>query len=280
MRADGVVDTSPEANWNYLEGLARLSAGAILFSLPILATMEMWRYGFYLEPLHLLQFILVSLLILVALSRVSGFERTGYWVHDVMDTFAAFGIAAIWAMFMLWLFGIIQSGMPLREIAGDVAMETIPASFGAMLANKFLKTGRSNSKEGERASYWGQMIIMLGGALFFGFDVGPTEEMALISFRMSPIHSIALIFVSILLLHIFIYNVGFTGERKPPGPTGFWGVFIRFTLAGYGLVVVTGFYLLWTFDRIQGGSAADTAAMVAVIAFPASIGASLARTLV
>lgn len=278
--AAGWLDLELSSNRAYVMGLGRLSAGAILFSLPILATMEMWRYGFYLDPLRMLQFLAVCFTVLVALSRVSGFRTSGHWVEDVMDTFAAFGIAALWASFMLWLFGVITPSMPLREVVGDIAIEAIPASFGAMLANKFLKTGRANKKESKRASYVGQMVIMLGGALFFGFDVGPTEEMILISFRMGPVHAILLMIVSLFLLHIFIYTVGFTGEAKPPGPTSFWSIFIRFTLPGYALVALTGLYLLWTFGRVQGSSPADVAAMVAVIAFPASIGASLARTLV
>lgn len=273
------VDNSKQANERFLRGLGRLSAGAILFSLPILATMEIWRYGFYLRPFDLLQVFVVNFAILVALSRVSGFEPTRLWLDDVLDTFAAVAVAAFWVTLMLWVFGVISADKPTYEIVGDIVMETIPSSYGAMLANKFLKSGRSEDQP-ERASYWGQLVIMLGGALFFGFDVGPTEEIVKLSFRMNPWHAIVLVFVSLFLLHTFIATVGFTGERKPPGAIGFWSDFLRFTFAGYGVVVLAGLYLLWTFHRFQGASLQDIAAMLAMFAFPSSVGASLARTLV
>jgi uncharacterized membrane protein len=97
---------------------------------------------------------------------------------------------------------------------------------------------------------------------------------------MSPWHAIALVFISMFLLHTFIVTVGFTGERKPPGPTGSGSDFLRFTLAGYGVVILAGLYLLWSFHRFQGTSPQDIAAMLAMFGFPSSVGASLARTLV
>jgi putative integral membrane protein (TIGR02587 family) len=279
MASGAHVNKSKEANKQFVMGLGRLTAGAILFSLPILATMEIWRYGFYLPPLDLLQLFVVNFVILVALSRVSGFEETRLWIDDILDTFAAVGISVVWVTLILWTFGIIQLDQPAYEIVGHITMESIPASYGAMLANKFLKSGRSDDQP-ERSSYWGQLVIMLGGALFFGFDVGPTEEIVKVSFRMDPWHAIDLVFISLFLLHSFIATVGFTGERKPAGAIGFWADFFRFTLAGYGVVVLAGLYLLWSFERFQGASLEDTAAMLAMFAFPSSVGASLARTLV
>ena len=266
-------------NRQYLKALGHLTAGAILFSLPILATMEIWRYGFYLQPWDLLQLFVVNFVILVALSRVSGFEETRIWLDDVLDTFAAVGVSVFWVALILWTFGIIQFDQPAYEIVGHIVMESIPASYGAMLASKFLKSGRSDETP-ERSSYWGQLVIMLGGALFFGFDVGPTEEIIKVSFRMDPWHALILIAISLFLLETFIATVRFTGERKPPGAIGMWSDFLRFTLAGYGVVALAGLYLLWTFHRFQGTSLEDTAAMLAMFSFPSSVGASLARTLV
>jgi putative integral membrane protein (TIGR02587 family) len=266
-------------NRQFIKALGRLSAGAVLFSLPILATMEIWRYGFYLPPLDILQLLVVTFVILVALSRVSGFEKTRIWLDNLLDAFCAVGVAAFWVTLVLWIFGILTRDKPPYELVGDIVMETIPASYGAMLANKFLKSARSGDQP-ERSSYWGQLVIMLGGALFFGFDVGPTEEIIKISFRMTPWHAIALAALSLFLLHTFIATVGFTGERRPKGSIGFWSDFVRFTLAGYGVVLLTGLYLLWTFHRIQGSPPEDVAAMIVMFGFPASVGASLARTLV
>ena len=276
------IDTSRQANWTYLKGLGRVFAGAILFSLPLLMTMEMWWLGFYLERQHLVQFVIVNFLVLVGLARVSGFEPATDWGDDVMDAFAAYGVAAIWSFFILWLLGIVEFHQSPGEIIGKVALESVPASFGAMLAGKQLGSPEPESPQTkrERASYIGQLFLMLAGALFLGFSVAPTEEMILISFLMSPLQSIVLVLVSIILLHGFVYTVGFRGSEKPAGPTGFWSIFLRFTITGYAIAALAALYLLWTFGRIDGTSGFEIAPMVAVLAFPGSVGAALARLVV
>ena len=229
------MNTERQANWAYAKSLGRAFAGAIIFSLPLLMTMEMWSFGFYLERGRLLQFILVNFVILVGLSRVSGFEPTVSWLDDVLDAFAAYGVAALASAGALALFAIIVPGMPASEIVGKIAVQTVPASFGAMLASKQLAGGgeggaETASEKRARSGYVGQLFLMLAGALFLALNVAPTEEMILISFRMTPAHSFALVIVSIMLLHALVYTVGFMGEEEPPGPSGFASTLFRFSI--------------------------------------------------
>ncbi len=275
-------DTSASANWCYAQHLGRAVAGGIIFSLPILMTMEMWWLGFSLDRIKLLQFVLVNLLLLVGLSRLSGFEETQSLGDDVLDAFAAYGAAALASFGLLAVFGIITPGMPAGEIVGKVAIETVPASFGAMLAGKQLggNGGEEVGNKRERASYPGQLFLMGAGAIFLGFSVAPTEEMMLISFRMGPWHSIALIALSILLLHALVYTVGFKGQEKPDEANGFLSVFLRFTLVGYAIAVLVSLYLLWTFGRTEGSDPVEIASMVAVLAFPGALGAAIARLVI
>lgn len=275
------VDVSPRENKEYLKALGRLLAGAAMFSLPLLMTMEMWWLGFYLPAPHLLQFVALNFLVLIVLSRISGFEKTTGWGDDVLDALTAYGVAAIWSAFILWVIGVVTPEQPASEIIGKIALEAVPASFGAMLAGKQLGEDETDAEaQRERASYWGQLFLMLAGALFLGFSVAPTEEMILIAFRMSPAHSILLVLLSIMILHAIVYTVGFKGEKRPPGPRSFWSVFVRFTITGYAIAAVVALYLLWTFGRVEGTSAAQVAGMVAVLAFPGAIGAALARLVV
>ena len=274
------LDLSPKANWTYLKALGRGFAGAILFSLPILMTMEMWWLGFYLDPPRLLQFLFVNFIILVGLSRVSGFEATGGWWDDVMDAFAAYAVAAIWSAFILWLLGIVEPDMPASEIIGKIAIESVPASFGAMLGGKQFGEGQSAGAEKERKTYWGQLFLMVTGAMFVAFSVAPTEEMILISFRMTPLLSIGLVVLSLMLLHGFVYTIGLKGHEKPPGPTSFWSIFLRFSVVGYAIAAIVSLYLLWTFGRVEQTSPTQIAGMVAVLAFPGAIGAAFARLVI
>ena len=102
----------------HLLGLARAFAGAIIFSLPLLMTMEMWWLGIYLERPRLVQFTLFVLVVLVGLSRVAGFEDTRTWFEDVLDALAAYGVAVLASIVVLAVFGIIVPGMSGDEIIG------------------------------------------------------------------------------------------------------------------------------------------------------------------
>lgn len=264
-------------------GLSRAFAGALLFALPLMMTMEMWALGFYAHPSRLLIFLLVNFAILVGLSRFGSFERTATLFEDILDAFAAVGIAILASATVLALFGIVTLEMRLDEIVGKVAVQSLPCSFGAMLARKQLSGGESaeDAIQKERtAGYGGQLFLMLAGALFLAFNVAPTEEMILISFMMSPIQAILLILLSILLLDAFVYGIGFAGQRERPQDVARASLFLRFTLAGYGVALIASLYVLWTFGRTDGLDIGQIAMTVSVLAFPAAIGAAIARLVV
>lgn len=71
-----MTSQAAKLNRDYAIGLARASAGAIIFGLPLLMTMEMWAIGLHIGPARLLLFMAFNLLVLVVLSRFGGFERT------------------------------------------------------------------------------------------------------------------------------------------------------------------------------------------------------------
>lgn len=273
-------------NRKYAIGLARAFGGAIIFGLPNLMTMEMWFLGFYLERPRLLLFLVVNFSILVGLSRFSGFEETVNLKEDLLDALAAYGVGVIASVAILSVFGILTPGMSLSEIVGKVAVQSVPASFGAIIARKQMTGGEEDDEEDEedvaerRAGYGWQLFLMVAGALFLAFNLAPTEEMIVIGFKMSPWHGIALVLASILILHAFVYGVGFAGQERPPEGSGFWRLFIFYTIAGYGIALLVSVYVLWTFGRMEGADLVQIASMTAVLAFPAAVGAAIARLVV
>ena len=282
MAAATAAKVASRENRQYAIGLARAFAGAIIFSLPLLMTMEMWWLGFYLDRGRLILFTLVNFLVLIGLSRAAGFHETANRLQDLLDSFAAYAVGAIASVAVLFLFGILEPSMPVGEIAGKVAIQAIPASIGAMVANKQL--GGSDRHEGStqvrwRETYAGQLFLMLAGALFLAFNVAPTEEMILIAYVMTPWHGIALLLVSILLLHAFVYSVGFAGQEEPH-VRGMLATFLHYTLAGYGIAALVSLYVLWTFGRTTGVEIPVVAMMVVVLGFPSAVGAAIARLLV
>ena len=269
-----------QSNREYARGLARAAAGALIFAFPLLMTMEMWWLGFYLDRARLFLFLLLGLLILVPLSRLVGFERTGTLLEDILDAIVAFAVGALASTVLLALFGIITPAMPASEVIGKIAVQTVPASIGAMLARDQLGGGDSKDEEDKEGSYGRELFVMLVGALFLAFNVAPTEEMILIAFKMTPVHALALIVLSIAILYAFVYALDFRGQAAMPEDAGFLTCVLRHGIAGYGIAVLVSLYVLWTFGRTDGASPAQVAMMVSVLGFPSALGAASARLII
>jgi putative integral membrane protein (TIGR02587 family) len=104
--------------------------------------------------------------------------------------------------------------------------------------------------------------------------------MLVIAFTMTPWHALALAAVSVMMLHAFVYTVGFAGQEEKPGYAGFGLTFLHFTVAGYGIALLVSLYVLWTFERTVDVHFAEVAMMMVVMAFPAALGAATARLVV
>ena len=107
-----------DPNRAFLIGLARAFAGAIVFSLPTLMTMEMWWFGFSIEPPKLMLLLVLVLPLLVGLSHFVGFEHTFGWKDDAVDAMVAYAVGFLAAAPILFLFGVIAPNMS----AGDPAL--------------------------------------------------------------------------------------------------------------------------------------------------------------
>jgi putative integral membrane protein (TIGR02587 family) len=263
--------------------LARAFGGAVLFSFPLLMTAEMWQFGFSMSRIRLAILIAVTLPFLFGVSYYSGFEKTDDRFEDAADAFTAFGVGFVASALMLFLFGMIAFDMPLGEIIGKIAIQTVPASIGAIVASKQLHSDETGNEDGgddgkqRRVSYPGELFLMMAGAVFVAFNVAPTEEMLSIAFAMTPGHTLGLAAISVLMLHGFVYAVGFAGQEEPPDYAGFWLTFLHFTIAGYGIALIVSLGILWIFERTVGVDFTEIAVMVVVLGFPASLGAATAR---
>ena len=264
-----------------LRGFARAAGGALVFSLPMLMTMEMWWLGLALDRARLLVLFLSALPLLFFLSRQIGFEPTSRVRDDVFDTALALGIAAVVCVGLLTLFGTITLRTPLDEAMGKVVIQMVPAAIGAMLARSQFGAGSDDADDDEpgqkEETYGGELFLMAVGALFLGFNVAPTEEMMLISFQMSAWHGLALVILSVALMHGFVFAVGFAGgsEQSPDEP--WWSPLIRLTLPGYVVALTVSLYLLWIFSRLDGLSPEGIVMATVVLGFPSAIGAAAAR---
>jgi putative integral membrane protein (TIGR02587 family) len=266
----------------FFTALARAFGGAVLFSLPLLMTMEMWWLGFYLERARLLVFMVLMVPVLVALDYFSGFEETASWREDLMDGMTAYGVGLTASLVILFLFGIVDPGQPLREVVGKVAIQSVPASLGAVLANSQL-AGDPDAEQRRRrdeAGYGAQLFIMAAGALFLAFNVAPTEEMVLISYVMTPWHGLALVAASLVMMHAFVFASAFRGAPRVARGTPGWSLFLHSTVAGYVVALAVSAYVLWTLGRLQDGAFSSYLMMTLVLGFPSALGAAAARLII
>lgn len=273
-------EKSPRAGTSRaVRDLGRAAGGALIFSLPMLMTMELWWIGLYLDRIRLLALFVGMLPLLVLLSRQIGFESTRRWGDDVVDSLIALGIAAVVCIVMLVLFGTLEPGAPADEWIGKVAIQTVPAAIGAMLAKSQFGADPSDEEAPDTRdeTYAGELFLMGVGALFLGFNVAPTEEMMLISYQMSKWHAVALVVLSLALMDGFVFAVGFAGGSALSPQEPWWSGLVRLTLPGYVIAIAISVYLLWVFSRTDGLDADGIVMAAVVLAFPSAIGAAAAR---
>lgn len=246
-----------------------------MFSLPMLMTMEMWQLGFYMDRLRLAVLLMSSFPMLMFLSHVSGFERTWDWKEDLRDVFLAYGVAVLASATVMAVLGLLDTRMSSSEILGKIALQVVPAAVGAMMARSQL--GQDNPESERDEGYGVELGIMAVGALFLSLNVAPTEEMVLIAYRMSAWHGIVLVILSIILMHGFVYAVGFKGAGDIARDDPWWSLFLRFTIVGYAIAIGIALYCLWIFSRLDGLPLSQILGASIVLAFPAAIGAAAAR---
>src|SRR5687767_15678815 len=67
--------------------LAHDFGGALLFSFPLLMTMEMWWLGFYMDRYRLALFLALAFLVVIALSYFEGADET--FQIEILDALVA-----------------------------------------------------------------------------------------------------------------------------------------------------------------------------------------------
>jgi putative integral membrane protein (TIGR02587 family) len=266
----------------FLIGLARGTAGALLFALPMLMTMEMWFLGLYVNSWRLLLLCILNLPLLLLLARRIGFENINSWSQALRDAITAYGLGIAVSAGVLLLFGILNDQLTASNIVAKVALQSVPASIGALLGRSQLgqHSDAGDEEEGEysgETGYLHELFMMVVGALFLNLNVAPTEEMILIAYKVTPYHVLALCLLSIAIMHGFVYALHFKGSHQLHEGQQWWQSFIRFTLPGYVIAIAISIYTLWTFERLDHTSLSQIMNAAVILGVPASIGAASAR---
>jgi putative integral membrane protein (TIGR02587 family) len=277
MNADAQARAT-DADRHFLLALTRAAAGALIFGLPLFMTIEMWSLGFAMSPLRLALFLVLMLPVLTALAFYAGFEESAGWRQAALHACVAYAVAFIVSAACLVLFGVVDLQSSLAEVVGKVSLQAIPASIGAMLARSQLGMQDDERREQQRReTYAGELFLAAIGALFMAFNVAPTEEVVRIAAMITAWHGLALVAISMMVMHGFVYALAFRGQHPMADDKGAWSEFLRLTAPAYALTLLVCLFVLWAFGRSDGLASGELLMQAVVLAFPAAIGAAAAR---
>ena len=122
-----------------VRGVGRAFGGALLFSVPMLMTMELWEMGDTVDRFRLGLLVLTTAALVFGLARVVGAGAgPGGLPGHLVDTGVALLVAAVASAVILIALAIVHPIENWNAAASVVAIETLPAAIGAAYARSQL----------------------------------------------------------------------------------------------------------------------------------------------
>lgn len=266
---------------------ARGMAGGLLFSLPLLYTMELWWTGFIAGPQRLLVFMGAAFLLLIGYNRYAGLRHAESFRDVIAESVEEIGLGLLLSALVLWLTSRIGAGMSTREILGKTVVESMVVAIGISVGKTQLagrQSGGSGHDQGQDGQdrepmFLGQFVLGLCGAALLATNVAPTEEIVLIALESSALQLLMILLISLAIGGGVLYYSDFHGSRqwvrRPDRP---FDVAAGMIMTYAAALMMSGF-MLWFFGRFHGLPVAAMLRETVVLAFPAAIGASAGRLL-
>lgn len=278
----------------YLRGIA----GGLLFSLPLLYTMEVWWAGFIAHPLRLLIYVLATFTLLLGYNRYCGLRCDATPAEVAIDSVEEMGLGLLIAAVFLWLLGRITADMTLNEIVGKIIVEAMTVAIGVSVGTAQLGGGEDEQEDDtgmesdtpqsnsnptpflteNDSNFGGQMTIALCGAILFAANVAPTEEIIVIATQIASGRLLGFALVSMLLGALILFYSDFSGAQRFTKERGIKTVVFG-TVITYAIALVASAAILWFFGRFDGMAPIICLAETVVLGLAATLGASAGRLL-
>ncbi|WP_247236810.1 TIGR02587 family membrane protein [Telluribacter sp. SYSU D00476] len=276
-----------------LEEYGRGIAGGLLFSFPLLYTMEVWWAGFIASPLQLIIVILFTFLLLLGYNRYAGMHPEAHWRSVFIDSFEEIAIGFMLAFCMLLMLRRIEFGtMSMIEIVGKVVIEAMVVSIGVSIGTSQLGIQpeySASSREEEQEikaieeerqhSLFGLIVLGVCGSIVVGGNVAPTEEILMIGIGAEPIHILAMALVSLFLCLLIIFYSDFRGGVLEGSKIDYRTVILQ-TSTSYIIALATSALLLWFFGRFDASSFWVGFSQTIALGVLSSLGASAGSLLI
>lgn len=269
-----------------INDFTRAFAGAYIFGIPLLFTMEMWWIGEYAEPVNLLVFIAVALAANFGLTYAAGFKQETTFRTTIDEAIDAVAVGIIGAAVVLLVLNQIGPGHPAESIVGKITIQAMPLSIGASVANQVFGTrSQHKTRQGEQSGPtlqpWQALFSDVGatavGGVFIGASIAPTDEIPMIAANLGYWHLLAVIGFSLLISYGIVFASGFDSQQAE-GP--FQRPFTE-TMLAYVVSLLISFAALWLFRQITFDDPPLTIAeQVIVLGVPATVGGAAGRLVI
>jgi putative integral membrane protein (TIGR02587 family) len=278
MQARTHAPTAADSLREYGRGLA----GGLIFSLPLLYTMEMWWAGFISRPERMLTYVVFTLALLLGYNRYAGLRRDASMLEVFIDSVEELGLGVLTAGITLYAIGRIGRDTTIDEALGMIIIEAGVVAIGFSVGTAQLgaedegQSGMGGRRE--EPHFLGQLVIAACGAVLFAANVAPTEEIVMIGMETSPERLLLLCIASLGIGALILYFTGFTRAHHYSRTETNWQAFAG-TIINYAIALVVSALILWFFGRFEGHAPAVCVQQVIVLGFPATLGAAAGRLL-
>ena len=297
--------TKDRAVTESLQEYGRGVAGGLMFSLPLLYTMEVWWAGFITHPYRLLAYVVVTFLLLLGYNRYAGLRRETSMKEVAIDSVEEMGIGLFLAALVLFLLGRITLEMPISEIAGVIVVEAMTVAIGVSIGTAQLgadgeedeglgvdsvsqpqqssnkrarNNGEGNGENKKQIHFGGQMVIAFLGAVLFAANLAPTEEIVIVAIETSWLRLMGLAVFSLLIAFLVLHYSDFKGAKefvRADHPT----VILLGTVLTYAIALAAAAMILFFFGRFEGVTLFTALAQTVVLGVAATLGVSAGRLL-
>lgn len=266
---------------------ARGIAGGLIFSLPLLYTMEMWWAGQSLPPYRLLAYLCVTFLLLLGYNRYAGLHDDASLMEIWTDSVEEMGLGLLLSFVVLQSIGQLHWGeASLEEISGRVIVQAMPVAIGISIGTAQLGTGdkkkrqkKNKNQELKSPDFSSRFILAVCGSVVIAGNIAPTDEINQIAVNSNPASLLIMIMESLILGIVILFFSDFQGsENKNRRPT--FTAIISHSIQAYVAALLASVLMLWFFGQLNNGGLFSAVASSIVLGLPAMLGASAGRLLI
>lgn len=268
-----------------LEEYGRGIAGGLLFSLPLLYTMEMWQFGITALPVRLLIYIVATFVLLLGYNRYAGLRYDTSWTEIVIDSVEEIGLGLVLSAAVLILLGRVDLSMTISEVTGKIVLTAMTVAIGVSVGTAQLGGGADEDSGSVEADaepaapgIGHHLVLSFIGGVLIGGNIAPTEEVLMLGVEVSSVKLLGLAAASLMLAAIILFYSSFV-NAEVLGEDGLVLV-LRRTVVTYVVALGAAAVVLWFFDRFAGVTLIHAISQIVVLGGATTLGASAGRLLI